>query len=601
MGWFQSFRVRSKILVCVGLQAIILAIAFMTMFVTQVRKSASDEVLDSARNTLGMAKSVREGMAKKWDVGLFNTKDLLTWADAGQHDRVLAAVPIVTAWEAVMKRAEENGYTLKTPRRGARNSNNEPDPLEARALAAFDADPNLNEFIETDEEANTLRYFQPVRLSQDCMMCHGKPETSVALWNNDKGVDVTGYQMEGARVGDLHGAFEVVQSLDNSDKQVQASINTGLLVLTFVLLPSLGLVSWLVSRYIMRPIQGTIDTLKDIAQGEGDLTKRLNDKSKDELGELAHWFNEFVEKIHRIVSEIASGASTLTTSSSNLSATAGQLSDGAVRSKLQSATVSSAAEELSIGMQNVSSSADEMSSNIRRDTQAVENVKNTIDAISHSAEKSAKVAGKAAELADQSNSRITTLGQSAQEIGKVIEVIEDIAEQTNLLALNATIEAARAGEAGKGFAVVATEVKQLAKQTAAAIEDIRSRIQAIQTSTGAAVESIQAIDKVIGQVNELNRDIARSVEEQSKTTSQIVESITGTAGLADVISRNISESASASREITENMARVDETLGETATGAELSKSAGSQLSLLAGKMQSLVSQFRIKNEDRMAV
>ena len=150
------------------------------------------------------------------------------------------------------------------------------------------------------------------------------------------------------------------------------------------------------------------------------------------------------------------------------------------------------------------------------------------------------------------------LGAAADEIGKVIEVIQDIAEQTNLRALNATIEAARAGEAGKGFAVVATEVKELAKQTASATDDIRRRIEGIQNSTGESVRAIGEISEVIKNVNEVSRTIASAVEEQSITTREIAQNVAQTTTAAEAVSRGVAESASACQEVTRNISQVDQ-------------------------------------------
>jgi methyl-accepting chemotaxis protein len=233
-----------------------------------------------------------------------------------------------------------------------------------------------------------------------------------------------------------------------------------------------------------------------------------------------------------------------------------------------------------------------MSQTIRAVAASVEEMNQTIREIARNAEKSAAVAGQAATLVEVSNEKISTLGNSANEIGRVIEVIQDIAEQTNLLALNATIEAARAGEAGKGFAVVATEVKELAKQTAAATDDIRSRIEAIQASTTDAVESIREISEVINNVNEVSRTIASAVEEQSITTRQISDNVSTTANAAETVARGVSETAVASREITENITKVDSVLLQTAEGADESRNAGIRLSELASEMTEMIGKFR---------
>lgn len=365
------------------------------------------------------------------------------------------------------------------------------------------------------------------------------------------------------------------------------------ILLAFVVMAVVLALAYLTVRRLMMPIDETILALKDIAEGEGDLTRRLNENRKDELGEMARWFNQFASRIHDMVAIIASNAKTLSSSSTELNTTATHLSDGANDSKCQSATVSAAAEEMAINMKNMADSSDGMSQTIRSVAASVEEMNETIREIAHNAERSAAVAGEATDIVNVSNSKIVALGSAADEIGRVIEVIQDIAEQTNLLALNASIEAARAGEAGKGFAVVATEVKELAKQTATATDDIRARIEAIQVSTGEAVDSIGAIRDVIINVNEVSKTIASAVEEQSITTREIANNISTTANAAENVARGVQETASASQEITENIARVDGVLQETVAGADQSRAAGERLSALAGEMDALVGRFRV--------
>jgi methyl-accepting chemotaxis protein len=196
-------------------------------------------------------------------------------------------------------------------------------------------------------------------------------------------------------------------------------------------------------------------------------------------------------------------------------------------------------------------------------------------------------------MAQASNASIGQLGSAADEIGKVIEVIQDIAEQTNLLALNATIEAARAGDAGRGFAVVATEVKELAKQTAHATEDIRKRVEGIQGSTTKAVAAIGQISEVIQQVNEISRTIASAVEEQSATTREIAANIAQTSSASDTVSAGVSQSAAAVKEITQNIMGVEHEVKQTAQSASKTQTAGQELSTLSKQLQELVGQFRV--------
>ena len=344
-------------------------------------------------------------------------------------------------------------------------------------------------------------------------------------------------------------ALAEVAHIQGESEKAQSGLvfwTTTILLCTIAIVLPLAL---MIIRSIMKPIEFTISSLRDISDG-------------------------------------------VRSSAENLSA---QVSS----SKQQSASVSAAAEQMSVSMLNVSENSDSMNSSIRSFAASVEEMNSTIREIAGNAEKSASVAGKAATLVEESNDRITALGQSANEIGKVIQVIQEIAEQTNLLALNATIEAARAGEAGKGFAVVATEVKELAKQTAAATDDIRARIEAIQGSTTDAVGSIREISDVINNVNEVSRSIAAAVEEQSIATRQISEIVTQSASAAETVARGISETAMASREITENFAKVDLVLDESARCADVSLESGAQLIELAQEMSKMVGQLKVDTDKRV--
>jgi methyl-accepting chemotaxis protein len=271
------------------------------------------------------------------------------------------------------------------------------------------------------------------------------------------------------------------------------------------------------------------------------------------------------EALKVTINAVNKNAQALASSSEELTAVSQQMSSNSEETATQSNMVAAASEQVSKNVATVATSAEEMSASAKE--------------IAKNATEAAKVATQAVKVASETNKTVAKLGESSIEIGKVIKVITSIAQQTNLLALNATIEAARAGEAGKGFAVVANEVKELAKQTATATEDISGKIEAIQNDTKAAVTAIDQIGKIINQINDIQNTIASAVEEQTATTNEIA--------------RNATEAAQGSTEISKNIANVSEAAKNTTQGANNTLTAATELAKLAADLKRVVEQQKL--------
>ncbi len=356
-----------------------------------------------------------------------------------------------------------------------------------------------------------------------------------------------------------------------------------------VLLP----VTALLSNSVTRPISRVVAGLKDVAEGEGDLTSRLEVKSRDEVGELAYWFNTFMEKLQGMIKNIAGNADTLSKSSSELSNLSEQVSEGSEQMSSKANSVASSGEEMSSNMGSVAAAMEEASTNISVVASSAEEMTATINEIAQNSEKARNITGEAVSRAQDASGKVDELGTAAQEVGKVTETITEISEQTNLLALNATIEAARAGEAGKGFAVVANEIKELARQTAEATHEIKEQIGGIQNSTAGTVKEIEEILKVINDVNEIVSTIATAVEEQSVTTKEIAGNVAQASQGIQEVNENVAQSSAVSTEIAKDIAEVNQTTSEISNSSSQMRLNAKELSKLANELKEMVSRFKI--------
>jgi methyl-accepting chemotaxis protein len=315
---------------------------------------------------------------------------------------------------------------------------------------------------------------------------------------------------------------------------------------------------------ITRPLDAFSAQFETMTEAN-DLTSRVDELRQDEIGQLGRCLNRFVKKVQAILAPIAQTAESMATASGNLSTTTHRIKSNSEKTTEQATLASEAGGQVNTNLQTLASGAEEMNS--------------TIGEIAKNATEAARVAGEAVEAAQSANQTVSKLGDSSVEIEKVIEVITSIAQQTNLLALNATIEAARAGEAGKGFAVVANEVKELAKQTAKATEEIKQKISVIRENTGGAIKAIGGIKGVIDKVNHISTVIATAVEEQSATTSEM--------------SRNVSEAARGASTISDNIKGVAGAAQSTSTNVGEAQTATEHLSKMANQLRDMVGQFKV--------
>jgi len=480
-----------KKIVGIGIaQLVSLAAVMFGGYYVDTRSKVQQQYVEKARAVVLTTESVRDEMGKKWDAGILTADNIRQWAAQGRMDKVLGAIPVVTAWQAAMKKATEGGYEFRVPKFQPRNAKNMPDEVEARVLRAFDR--GETEHTEVDKVKNTIRFFRPIKLTKECLMCHGDPATSPQLWGNSQGKDPSGARMENWKVGEVHGAFEVVQSLKEADAQIAASLWKGAGLALVVVALATMLFSVFLSRIAIGPLVG-------VATG------------------------------------LSTGANEVRTAASQVASSAQALADGASRQAAALVETSGSVEDMGAMIKESASQARDVAALMKQVDSRVEDSNRFLDEM--------VVA-------------MSSIKDSSAHMSKIIKTIDAIAFQTNILALNAAVEAARAGEAGLGFAVVADEVRNLAQRSAAAakdtatlIEESSSKASEGQAKVGQVVGAITAIAESIGSVRHLVESLSASSERQAQDIVQVTQAISDIEQVTQSSAAAAEESAAAGQEL----------------------------------------------------
>ncbi|WP_020586541.1 bacteriohemerythrin [Desulfobacter curvatus] len=404
----------------------------------------------------------------------------------------------------------------------------------------------------------------------------------------------------------IHNAFarsskiNIIAVVQSDDQEMFTPISAltrfNIIISVMIILCAIVIV-WIMASRIVRPINATAAALKDISEGDGDLTQRVAVQSQDEIGELARWVNRFITRLNKIIVHIGMDSETVFASSEELLSVAEFMLEDSESLTGKSETVAAAAGEMSQNMSSVAAATEQAAGNLASVTDAAGQMKQGLDHVAENCDKARQITKTAAETVNAATNKVARLGSSAEDITRVTEVITDIAEQTNLLALNATIEAARAGEAGKGFAVVAGEIKNLAAQTAGATMDIKQRIEEIQHSSNATVQEVEQITQVISEVTRIVSQIAEAIEEQSGYASQVAENIEQASLGIREINENVVNSSMASTQISDDIAEVNEVSGEMTQRSVRLKQSAQDLSSLSGKLRNMIGVFKVSVEE----
>jgi len=563
MSWFNRMSIGSKFL-CLVLASSIPLTAVGWYWIAQQEREKVHMMLEARAKVIQAQIEVTRAYIAKHYVGkIQNSKAGATITVTADHATNPQAIPLPAT--ATREMAEELGkrglFTARLISATPLNPANAPkDPFEAEAIKAIMSGAESVSRFEEENGVPVFRRATPDRATATaCLSCH-----------------------TGKQLGDVVGVLSVSIPVANVQAASAASLTRTGLAMSAVILAALAATFVLLRLVVIKPLKAATALARELAEGQGDLTRRLPVSGRDELAELAQGVNGFLEQLEGMVRHVAQATDQVASAAVELSATAEEMAKGADRLTTRMTQTATAVEEMTATVgetaQHASQAAQVAQETVTTAQTGRQVVQETIAGMQ-----------KLAEVITQSAQRVTALGQSSEQIGAIVKVIEDIADQTNLLALNAAIEAARAGEQGRGFAVVADEVRKLAERTTQATQEIGAMIRQIQEATQGAVGAMEAgTQQVTGGVTLATR--------AGEALGAIAEQVTKTAELIRQMAVAAEQQSVATQQIAGDVETVATVSKETASGAAESAKASQDLRHLAAELQQLVGGFTVRAE-----
>jgi methyl-accepting chemotaxis protein len=592
LNWIKNLSLATKVIASTMILLLVVVAANYTVIVKSFRHDAMNSMQEKAAAFTAVADEsknhatlIAKSGAYDMDALLADLKKTMESGRSYKDAKIFATIPVVAGWTAAQEAAKRENIDFKITSFEARNKENEPQAGTFRANLLAKLTEQVNKggeehLGEVDPATNTYHYMRAIRLTEGCLMCHGDKGNQ---WDTDNnGIDPVGFKMEGWKVGYMHGAYEVQLPVKEVDDQVAAFITGGLSWTVPLVVIGGGLFVFLLRNIMVKPLKNLIAAINNVADGEGDLTARINVNRSDEVGQLAGGFNKFVSYLHNVISDVRRSTEEVAAAATEIAASAEEMSSGMKEQSDQVTQISSAIEEMTSSVAEVAKRSNDANISATESgtlaQQGGGEVNKTINEMKSINE--AVTAGAAS---------VSELGKRSEQIGQIVEVINDIADQTNLLALNAAIEAARAGEHGRGFAVVADEVRKLADRTTKATKEIAESIQTIQSETG------QAVARMSEGTEQVQTGVKMATQ-AGESLQKIVSSAQNVAGMIQSIASAAQQQTTASEEISRNVSSIDQLTRQTAQGADQAASAASQLSANSERLRGIVSRFKLESD-----